>query len=427
MALGLYSGRDDVVELTQANFKSKVIDSDQLWLVEFYAPWCGHCKSMANDYKKAATELKGTVNVGAVDMTQHQSVGGPYGVQGFPTIKIFGYDKKKPIDYKGARNADAFVDEAFKQLRKMTKDKASGGKSSGSGGKKSSGSGKDENVILTDSNFRAKVLNGGQPWLVEFFAPWCGHCQRLAPEWKSAAADLAAKTGGKVKMGTVDATVEQQTAGQYGIQGYPTIKIFYPDGRVEDFQGGRTAADLVAQGMLLFEDVADPPELRELVDEEALKASCTDVQLCFIAFFPDILDDQAAGRNDRIKLLKEFIDNYKRKQWGWLWVTAFNQEAMQKAFNVQDFPAVIAINQRKNIAVKMLNSFSKDGLTTFFRNIAYGKTGTATTSFSEWPEIKKRDPWDGKDGVLEDDSDDWDLDDFDWGDDEEEDAPKDEL
>jgi protein disulfide-isomerase A6 len=42
------------------------------------------------------------VSLGAVDMTVHQSVGGPYNIQGFPTIKVFGLDKSKPTDYQGA-------------------------------------------------------------------------------------------------------------------------------------------------------------------------------------------------------------------------------------------------------------------------------------------------------------------------------------
>jgi len=54
-------------------------------------------------------------------MTQHQSVGAPFGIKGFPTIKIFGYNKQKPVDYNGQRTADAMGDEAFKQLRKLTK------------------------------------------------------------------------------------------------------------------------------------------------------------------------------------------------------------------------------------------------------------------------------------------------------------------
>ena len=45
--------------------------------------------------------VQGIVNIGAVDMTAHQSVGAPYGIQGFPTIKIFGANKQKPTDYNG--------------------------------------------------------------------------------------------------------------------------------------------------------------------------------------------------------------------------------------------------------------------------------------------------------------------------------------
>lgn len=45
--------------------------------------------------------FQGVVKVGAVDMDKHQSVGGPYNVRGFPTIKIFGLDKQKPTDYNG--------------------------------------------------------------------------------------------------------------------------------------------------------------------------------------------------------------------------------------------------------------------------------------------------------------------------------------
>ena len=62
---------------------------------------CGHCRNLAPAWKQAATALKGVVKVGAVDMDQHQSVGGPYNVRGFPTIKIFGANKQVPSDYNG--------------------------------------------------------------------------------------------------------------------------------------------------------------------------------------------------------------------------------------------------------------------------------------------------------------------------------------
>lgn len=53
------------------------------------------------EYKKAAAALKGLVKVAAVDATQHQSLAGKYGVQGYPTIKVFGVNKAKPTDYQG--------------------------------------------------------------------------------------------------------------------------------------------------------------------------------------------------------------------------------------------------------------------------------------------------------------------------------------
>ncbi|VBB29749.1 unnamed protein product [Acanthocheilonema viteae] len=62
---------------------------------------CGHCQKLAPEYMKLANAVKGIFKIGAVDMTQHQSVGAPYNVQGFPTIKIFGVDKKAPMEYQG--------------------------------------------------------------------------------------------------------------------------------------------------------------------------------------------------------------------------------------------------------------------------------------------------------------------------------------
>lgn len=56
--LALYSAGSSVVELTPENFNHKVLDSDHIWIVEFYAPWCGHCKQLVPEYQKAAKALK---------------------------------------------------------------------------------------------------------------------------------------------------------------------------------------------------------------------------------------------------------------------------------------------------------------------------------------------------------------------------------
>lgn len=71
---------------------------------------------------------------------------------------------------------------------------------------------------------------------VEYYAQCrCGHCQSLAPAWKKAATALK----GVVSVGAVDADAHKQLAGQYGIRGFPTIKIFGANkNNPEDYQGG---------------------------------------------------------------------------------------------------------------------------------------------------------------------------------------------
>jgi protein disulfide-isomerase A6 len=224
VAHGMYTAGDEVVELTAANFKDKVLDSKSLWLVEFYAPWCGHCKSLAPEWVKVAKALKGVARVGAVNMDNEQSVGAPYGIKGFPTIKIFGANKNSPSDYSGGRTAQAIVDDALSQLRSMVKSRMGGGSDSGSGSSGSGSSGDSKDVVeLTESNFDSLVINSNDIWLVEFFAPWCGHCKNLAPEWAKAATELK----GKVKLGAVDATVSFNFIRNFKLIKWWALNVFF--------------------------------------------------------------------------------------------------------------------------------------------------------------------------------------------------------
>ena len=61
-SLAMFAG-SNVVELSPANFQKEVMKSDSVWIVEFYAPWCGHCQRLTPEYKKAAAALKGVVKV----------------------------------------------------------------------------------------------------------------------------------------------------------------------------------------------------------------------------------------------------------------------------------------------------------------------------------------------------------------------------
>jgi len=97
-----------VFTLVGDNFEAEVINNDKDVLVEFYAPWCGHCKSLAPKYEKLAERFAGNdkVRIAAMDATENDATG--VKVKGFPTLYFFpGNDKKHPKQYDGERNEDA--------------------------------------------------------------------------------------------------------------------------------------------------------------------------------------------------------------------------------------------------------------------------------------------------------------------------------
>ncbi|KAM9069782.1 protein disulfide-isomerase A6 [Sarcophilus harrisii] len=398
---GLYSSSDDVIELTPSNFNREVIQSNSLWLIEFYAPWCGHCQRLAPEWKKAATALKDIVKVGAVDADKHQSLGGQYGVQGFPTIKIFSSNKNRPEDYQGGRTGEAIVDAALNSLRQLVKERL-GGRSGGYSSGRSESSGKKDVIELTDDTFDKNVLDSDDVWLVEFYAPWCGHCKNLEPEWAAAATEVKEQTKGKVKLAAVDATVNQALTSRYGIGGFPTIKIFQKGEPPMDYNGGRTRSDIVSRALDLFSDNAPPPELLEIVDEAVAKKTCEDHQLCVVAVLPHILDTGAAGRNSYLEVLLKLAEKYKKKLWGWLWTEAGAQHELETALGIGGFgyPAMAAVNTRKMKFALLKGSFSEQGINEFLRELSVGRGSTAPVGGGIFPKINTVAPWDGKDGEL---------------------------
>ena len=79
-------------------------------------------------------------------------------------------------------------------------------------------------IMITASNFDDQVLNQDIPTLVNFFAPWCGHCQELKPKWNESSNLLK----GRAKLVSVDCTDDknQSLVKELNIKGFPTIKVF---------------------------------------------------------------------------------------------------------------------------------------------------------------------------------------------------------
>jgi thioredoxin 1 len=82
------SGKN-VLEITDENFESEVLQSKEPVLVDFGATWCGPCKQLAPIVQKVADESGGKYKVGAVDIDDAPTITQKFGVRGVPTVMVF--------------------------------------------------------------------------------------------------------------------------------------------------------------------------------------------------------------------------------------------------------------------------------------------------------------------------------------------------
>jgi len=228
----IVTAKSAVIDLVPDNFDEIVLTGKPA-LVEFFAPWCGHCKTLAPVYEELAGKFAGStkVSIAKVDADAEKSLGKRFGIKGFPTIKYFDGKSETPEDYNGGRDLES--------LTKFISEKV-GAKPAKKAPEKAS------NVdMLTDASFGQKI-GKDQDALVAFTAPWCGHCKTLAPVWEELANDFQNEAG--VLIAKVDAEGENSkaTAKEQGVSSYPTIKFFPKGSSIPvEYQGGRTEADFV--------------------------------------------------------------------------------------------------------------------------------------------------------------------------------------
>merc|ERR1712018_1124128 len=145
---------------------------------------------------------------------------------------------------------------------------------------------KEEGVlVLTNDNFQ-EAVDGNEFILVKFYAPWCGHCKALAPEYAKAAGILAEKDS-PIKLGKLDATEESKTAEKFEVRGYPTLK-FFKNGKPMEYGGGRTAETIISW----VEKKTGPPAAA-LADAEAVKTFVEGKTVAVLGCFKDETTDAA--------------------------------------------------------------------------------------------------------------------------------------
>ncbi|WVO22327.1 protein disulfide-isomerase domain [Cryptococcus decagattii] len=222
----------NVVDLDTTNF-DQIIGQDKGALVEFFAPWCGHCKNLAPTYERLADAFPSNkVIIAKTDADGvGRELGSRFGVSGFPTLKWFPAGSLEPIPYSGARDLETLAAFVTKQ------------------------SGVKSNIKpppppayteLDVSNFDEIALNESKNVLVAFTAPWCGHCKNMKPAYEKVAKVFSSEPDVVIALMDADDAENKPVAQRYGVSSFPTIK-FFPKGSKNPvaYDSGRTAEQFV--------------------------------------------------------------------------------------------------------------------------------------------------------------------------------------
>uniref|UniRef100_A0A0A9XS29 Thioredoxin domain-containing protein 5 n=1 Tax=Lygus hesperus TaxID=30085 RepID=A0A0A9XS29_LYGHE len=200
--------------------------------VMFYAPWCSHCKRLHPTWDELAEMLnteESRITIAKVDCTVETTICSEQDITGYPTLKYFSVDKLEPVKFKGTRDLPSLTNFLNEQLGsnlvKHDEEEAELDKGA---------------LVLTDDTFGPQLQSGTH--FVKFYAPWCGHCQRLAPTWETFATKYKSNKG--VTIAKVDCTTDREACNAYNIKSFPTL-LWIQDGEmVEKYQGARSLDDL---------------------------------------------------------------------------------------------------------------------------------------------------------------------------------------
>ncbi|CAD5208686.1 unnamed protein product [Bursaphelenchus xylophilus] len=216
-----YHGKDQIIEFIQEAFHPSVVElnpisfdefivkkqDNEIWVVDFFAPWCGPCQQLAPEFKKAARimqEQNDLISFGTVNCDEHKSLCTSNGIRGYPTVRVYKMNGGEAFDYPQNwwRDHRTMIQWFSQFLPSVVED-------------------------LNDETMEFAMNEDTKAtWIIDYWAPWCSHCIQFAPVYEQAARMLE----GQVKFGKVNCVDYAHICAQAGVQAYPTIKL-YSQGR----------------------------------------------------------------------------------------------------------------------------------------------------------------------------------------------------
>ncbi|XP_011169355.1 dnaJ homolog subfamily C member 10 [Solenopsis invicta] len=219
-------------------------NGDEVWFLDWFAPWCPPCIEFLSELRRASLAFDAsTIRFGTIDCTTHTALCHQYNIQVYPTAMLINGSSTYQFTFpKTAANVIQFINER-----------------------------RNPSVIkLTSQNFHHKLGKKKSKviWIVDYFAPWCGPCQKLEPEWMAVAKSL--NNLSFINVASVDCETEASLCASQGVRSYPNIRM-YPLGSeglntVGLYNGQRNSLSILTWVTSFF-----PKKIRDLNSSEYQK------------------------------------------------------------------------------------------------------------------------------------------------------------
>jgi len=294
------------IQYNADNFSDEIPKKNHF--VMFYAPWCGHCQRLAPTWEQLAEMLNeedSNIRIAKVDCTVDSKICSEEDVTGYPTLKFFKVGSSESVKFRGTRDLPSLTMFINEQLRSADE---------------------DDNIVtkvpeptqglleLTEDSFEKHIATGKH--FVKFYAPWCGHCQKLAPVWEKLAETLEFEPD--ISIAKLDCTQYRSICNQFDIKGYPTLLWIEEGKKVDKYQGQRTHEDLKSYvNKMLGSDNADMKETKsETVSSSVVMVLSGDnfhhgveKGISFVKFFAPWCGHCKRLAPTWEELAKKFVDN----------------------------------------------------------------------------------------------------------------------